>query len=238
MSKRCDYKNCGCVYQHWPQDGPLKKNMNKTLQDLTNIFKERKGSVYAYILTTVKSDGHGGFIQIGSAPNFQGGLITLCTCKHYMRTWRETYDWKGIWIAGFTGINILGHHRNYLFYLMQIQDAFPSHKNLWDWLDPNVKNMKDASSNKLGDVYKPKSDLTDPFDPDHYCRPIKGHSHFKNNEWFNDISYKNSRTGRPSALLVGDPKYSFLWSQPNIYFKDKHPRTKCWDLEEFIKSLR
>lgn len=240
MSKKCEDKNSEGVCQEWPKDGKLKENMNKTLNILKSVSDNGDGVVYAYVLTTVKADDHGGFVQAGSAPNFQGGFITLCTCKHWMRTWRTTDAWKGVWIAGFTGVNILGDHQNYLFYLMRVQDSFRSHKELWDWLDSTMKKAKNASRYKCGDVYKPTPNLTDSFDSNHYCGLIKEpkHVHFKNNYWFKDIDYRNTKTKRRPALLVGAPDYSFLWSHPKIYFKDKLPLTKKWDdIEDFAKLL-
>lgn len=240
MSEKCEDKNSEEVCQEWPKDGELKANMNKTLNTLKRVSENGDEVVYAYVLTTVKADGHGGFVQTGSAPNFQGGFITLCTCKHWMRTWRTADAWKDVWIAGFTGVNILGDRRNYLFYLLRVQEAFHSHKELWDWLDSTVKKAKNASRHKCGDVYEPTPNLTDSFDPNHYCGPIKEpkHVHFKNNDWFKDIDYRNTKTKRRPALLVGVPDYSFLWSRPKIYFKDKLPRTKNWDnIGEFISFI-
>lgn len=238
MTKKCE-DNSERVCQEWPKDGKLKENMNKTLSALKEILEEKEGGEsYAYVLTTVKADRDGGFVQAGSAPNFQGGYITLCTCKHYMRTWREVSDWKGIWIAGFTGINVLGDYRNYLFYLMQVQEAFQSHKELWNWLNSTVKQAKNASQHRCGDVYEPTSNLRNPFNPNHYRKPVKNHVHFKNDDWHKDINYKNTKTEKHPALLVGSPAYSFIWSQPKIYFKDKLPRTKKWNnIGEFIQLL-
>ncbi|MCD6573283.1 MAG: hypothetical protein J7K95_04240 [Thermoplasmata archaeon] len=241
MSGKCEDGNSEGVYQKWPTGGKLGKNMNKTLHDLKEMLTEEERLVYGYVLTTVKGDGGVSFVQTGSAPNFQGDLVTLCTCKHWMRTWREPKDWKGVWIAGFTGINVMDDHKNYLFYLMRVQEAFSSHKELWDWLDPAVRNVKNASLHKFGDVYEPiTSNLTDVFDPSQYREPIKKpeHVHLENNVWHKDIRYKNNKTGMRPALLVGDLKYSFLWSEPKIYFKDKHPRTKKWEnIKEFTDLL-
>lgn len=45
--------------------------------------KLRQQPVYAYIVTTIKTTQPGFQLQqTGSAPNFDGGRITLCTCKH------------------------------------------------------------------------------------------------------------------------------------------------------------
>ncbi len=241
MSEKCENKNGEGDCQEWPQDGELKANMNKTLNTLKRV-SENGGDerVYAYVLTTVKVDRHGGFVQTGSAPNFQGGFITLCTCMRQMRTYRKADAWKDVWIAGFTGVNILGDHRNYLFYLLRVKEAFHSHKELWDWLDSTVKKAKNASRYKFDEVYEPLPNLTDSFDRNQYCEPIKEpkHVHFKNDQWFKDIDYINTKTKRRPALLVGAPDYSFLWSRPKIYFNDKLPRTMYLDnIREFITKL-
>ena len=189
------------------------------------------------VLTTVNEDGVC-FVQKGSAPNFQGDLITLTTCKHYMRTYRFPVDWKDVWITGFTGVNTMEDHLNYLFYLMRVQDAFQSHKELWNWLDPSMRRAKNARYNTCGDVYEPMPSIKDPFRALEYYPPIKNHVHKKNDNWYKDINYLSSKTKRKSALLVGDPTFSFLWSQAKIYFKDKLPRTKKWDdMQDFTQLL-
>jgi hypothetical protein len=240
MSEKCGCKNSEGICQEWPKDGKMKENMNTTLNTLKRRFENEDGMVYAYVLTTVEGDGYGGFIQTGSAPNFQGDFITLCTCKHWMRTWKTTDAWKDVWIAGFTGVNILGDYRNYLFYLMQVQEAFQSHKELWNWLDSTVKQAKNASHHRCGDVYEHTpnlKDLKDRFNPVYYYEPVKKHVHFQNDEWRRDINL-NTRTNKHPALLVGNPDLSFLWSQPKIYSKDKLPRTKKWNnMGDFIQSL-
>lgn len=238
MSKRCRYKNNNEVCQNWPKCGKLRSNMDKTLNDLKRILENEEGIVYSYVLTTVEKDAHGSFIQRGSAPNFQGGFITLCTCMHYMRTWRSVDDWKGVWIAGFTGIGTLSDHRNYLFYLMKVQKAFQSHKELWEWLPPDVKKAKSSRYSICGDVFEPKSSLKDPFNPRDYHPPTKGHVHENENKWYQDINYVNGKTGKRSALLVGDPSFSFLWTKPKLYFKNNHPRTKRWEsIQDFTQLL-
>ena len=63
-------------------------------------------TVYGYVITTVElRDGL--FDQTGSGPNFDGGLITLCTCKHDLRARMHTEEWlKNQWIAGFTSWDV------------------------------------------------------------------------------------------------------------------------------------
>ena len=63
----------------------------------------RDEPLYAYIVTSIKTTPDLLLQQTGSAPNFQGGRITLCTCKHKDRA---TYHlskylddpWKNVWV--------------------------------------------------------------------------------------------------------------------------------------------
>ena len=66
---------------------------------------EFDSDVYYYVVRTVTLR-QGQFSQDGSAPNFDGGRLTLCTCKHWMRTLRPLDQWGGVWVAGFAGIGI------------------------------------------------------------------------------------------------------------------------------------
>jgi len=152
------------------------------LSKLKNLLKNEKGLIYAYVLTTIKSSKNNDFIQTGSAPNFQGFVITLCTCKHFLRTWKDVDKWKDIWIAGFTSIKILNDNKNYLFYLMKIENAFSSFYELWSWLSDEDRKIKNARFNKLGDIYEPKRTIKDPHNPLNYYSPIKNHVHEENNE--------------------------------------------------------
>src|SRR5260370_29241064 len=88
----------GEKFQPFPDDGPLAHNMNMELDTLSRIDK-RQGIAYSYVVTTV-SNRDGEFRQYGCGPNFQGGLLTICTCKGRMRTYPGVL--RGTWIAGFT----------------------------------------------------------------------------------------------------------------------------------------
>ncbi len=76
--------------QPFPKKGILFKNLDLNLEQvLKKLGTEQKPEIYAYILSTVSfSKEQDQFVQNGSAPNFQGDYITLCTCKHYMRSCR------------------------------------------------------------------------------------------------------------------------------------------------------
>ena len=116
---------------------------------------------------------------------------------------------------------------------MKVAQSFRSHREIWDAL-PSRRNIKSAKVNPLGDIYEPKQDINDEFDYLDYYEPVDSHVHA--NQWQADIDYKTSYGKRP-ALLVGDAKYSFIWSHPIIYFKHMHSRTKIWHMKDFTKSL-
>ena len=194
-----------------PRKSRLAKNRNLRRKPLyRKIYKFRNDTVYAYILTTIECrDGH--LRQFGSAPNFQGGMITLCSCKHWMRTFRDTESWEGVWIAGYTNRDL----GNKLFYLMRVSEAYKSHRDLWqsDRISEKTKAKKDAHLSRFGDIYQPKNDASDDFSPLEYVRPCRSHVHRNPDIWHEDIDYYSDRQGRRPALLVGDPKYSFLWDK-------------------------
>src|SRR5205814_6718268 len=66
---------------------------------LPRSLRNESGEVFSYKLTTVKKTS-AGFVQDGTAPNYQGERITLCTCMHHHRTWPRID--VGTWIAGFS----------------------------------------------------------------------------------------------------------------------------------------
>ncbi|MGZ4956638.1 MAG: hypothetical protein ACXV8O_00920 [Methylobacter sp.] len=196
---------------HWPRI---------TLNDLRRILQEEaEVEVRVYTVATTRLDKKSNEIyHIGSGPNLEGELATLCICKHSMRQNHKTDGWKGLWILGLTsraksnGFN--GEH--YLFYMMKVDQAFESHKELYEYLDKEDKNalqIKNALKNPLGDIFEPKSICTNSLDPTMYKPPHKNHSH-GDDHWLDDIVYKT----KPVPLLVGELNNTFVWSQPMIKF--------------------
>ena len=123
---------------------------------------------------------------------------------------------------------------------MKVSNAYPSFKSLWESLPEKVRNIKNATYNPCGDIYQPKPDIINEFDPEQYYPPIEGHPHHedeKDNEWHNDINY--SANNKRPALLVGDPNLSFLWFRPIIFYKNssRFRTRKFVDVQEFIKYL-
>jgi len=224
--------------QPFPQTGHLAENLNLSLDDLLKI-DTTNAIVYSYIVRTVKnSEGH--FIQTGSAPNFQGDVITLCTCKHRMRTsLHKMLDWKNKWIAGFTGVEA-GNGSNALFYLMKVGYVFESYSDFWNSkeISRETKQAKAARFHRCGDIYEPKDTYSSPFDYQSYERPCKEHSHYKDNIWHKDIDYKGYKRRKP-VLLAGDTDYSFLWIKPEIVYNDRLPRNpKKLELKDMIENLK
>jgi hypothetical protein len=207
--------------QPFPKTGPLSKRLD--LQELRSTLSgSKEETVYAYVVDSiVRSKVDDKFIQCGSGPNFQGGLITLCTCKRWMRTFRTPEEWKGTWIAGLCSVNA-ANGQQALFYLMRVEEACESHRDLWAALRHDVQVAKTARTHCLGDVYEPRLQR-DPFDPTSYHLPAKNHSHRSDrwpDEWREDINYVGKKRRR-AALLVGDPNRSYLWDWPQLIYSGK-----------------
>ncbi len=222
-----------------PRRGLLVKNLNLSLEALSErISPLQQDTIYSYVVTTVKHR-KGRFYQKGSGPNFQGDLVTLCSCKHYMRTFRGIVQpRKGVWIAGFTSRTYLGSHK--LFYLMKVAQAFKSQREFSqsDSISEEAKNAKVAHLDRFGDIYQPKSKSGDPYCHTSYFRPHKNHVHREPDIWHKDINYV-TRYGRRPGLLVGHQKHSFLWDRPVITLSCDLPRStkKTTDLSDFIGLL-
>jgi hypothetical protein len=209
------------------------------------LINDKSDAVYAYIMSSVVLDGDK-LLQTGSGPNLQGGYITLCTCKHRMRTSLPRNEWLGKWVAGFTSVECGGRH--WLFYLAKVEEARESQSELWHSgeLPKETRRAKSARYSRLGDLYEPKSELDSVgrFDPDQYHMPITRHSHHKHacdNNWRFDIDYSRKKLKvkpkRHPSLLVGDPEFSFIWRKPLLYVDGRWRQTIYGTLGEFLEDL-
>jgi hypothetical protein len=233
------------MVQPFPSNGPLRRNLGLPLAGLKEKIKSDQNKVYSYVLMSVEIDHtYATFQQRGSGPNFQGGALTLCTCKHRMRASLPSDDWKGVWVAGFTSRTIYdGKH--WLFYLAKIESGYESHSDLWYAMTAGIRNSKAADRHFLGDVFRPKApQLTGAarYKPTRYVMPTD-HTHRLrpgDSRWKNDISYCHAdKYGHP-ALLVAAPKQTYLWDEPIIYFDAPHCRNfqKWGSLSQFLGQLR
>ena len=235
-------------FQAFPTGGPLGHNLGLPLPLLIDLLGRPQERAYSYVASTVQlNHERETFEQRGSAPNFQGGLLTLCTCKHQMRATQTPDQWMGVWLVGFTSRTIYdGKH--WLFYLAKIASAHESHADLWAALQAGVREAKAADAHYFGDLYRPKSPpLRDDarFSPGRYVSPGR-HAHRWHdddgwhNDWHNDISYGlTEKFGRP-PLLVADPQQTFIWNEPMIHFEEDHCRNflKWSSLQELVARLR
>lgn len=218
-----------------PQPFPTKGVFNLDLRkaDLEDRIGEHQGKVRSYKMTSIYLDDQGHqFEHWGSGPNFQGGLLTLCSCAHQIRAekkdpneWLE--DW---WLAGFTIPKQCGH--TWLFYLAQVEQVYSTAADLWTALPTQTRTAKSTRRNRLGDAYQPSpaSSCADPFDAAHYYTPVVGHSHHLNqadDNWKKDIEFYNSKFKRHASYLVANSDLTFLWQTPTMFLKD-HPRNKTW----------
>lgn len=224
-------------HQPFPKKGKLYGNTNLPPGRLRNVIGSEQATAYCYVIDTVKNEG-GRFVHRGSGPNLQGGMITLCTCKHHMRTSLGPDEWEGKWVAGFTGVGA-GGGRNALVYLTKVGHAFEAHHDLWysDRIPAETKRAKSATLNRLGDLFEPFDELSDPFDHRGYRPPHEAHSHAPNSAWHGDVD-RTGYGGRRAALLAGDPEYSFLWDRPTIFSPDSIGRGyRKIALSELISQL-
>jgi hypothetical protein len=204
--------------------GLLSRQQDLSLSTLTSWIPQHLQArpVYVYVITTVVNE-NGQFVQTGSAPNFQGDCITLCTCKHKDRAYPPKQNchgpdlnqpWKGIWIAGICGP--AAFRPRGLFYLMLVEEVFDSHADIWQALKKPA--LKSATRNVFGDIYEPKPNLANKWVSADYRQSATGHVHSDQSSRLKDIE-KVYRPDRHPKLLFGDVKQSYVWSSPLIRLK-------------------
>lgn len=188
--------------------------------------------VLAYVVRTCKpkqgsSNASVVLEHTGSGPNIAGGRITLCTCKHMMRTSPVFCDddlKSNIWIAGFSSSNFDG--KNWLYYLMKVDRKFDSQREIYEYLQstPDVLKQKLATKNDRGDIFEPRSSLSKHFDPDAYKKPCVNHSHIEGDEWKRDIDCQYH--GRRPKMLLGDEANSFCYPSGKIFLNTAKPMSR------------
>lgn len=204
--------------------------------------------VLAYVVATckpikVEPAASLALIHTGSGPNLDGGRITLCTCKHRMRTSPVFFDKKfsnrSIWIAGFS--SSAGGGKNWLYYLMKVGMTFSSQQEIYDHLKatPVILAAKLATNPKAhGDIFEPKTNCSNSFDPSLYELPHPGHSHRKEDEWKKDISVEYY--GRNPKMLLGKKGHSYCYPSAQI-LRTGEPMTQGNQRlsgEDFIHALK
>lgn len=176
---------------------------------------------YIYVVTTAELLPNGAFKQTGSAPNFNGGRITLCTCKHKDRSSPPPLNcqgpnlqdpWQSVWVGGICSATVLRPRS--LFYLMLIEQTYASHQALWSAL--GGPRAKSAFRNPIGDVYEPvASTAANPWSQSSYQPHLKAHVHDKTARKY-DIEQTFYSSARHPRLFLGDKRRSYVWSSSTI----------------------
>lgn len=243
IKKSSHHKNSGCSTnddelntrdrQYIPE-----KFIRKKL-DMEKILKENSLPIYAYVLTTADyNDVEKKIIQGGNSPNFEGGIATLCCCKHYMRTYPKIQP--DVWIAGFTTRAKTG--KNYLFFLAKIEDFKCFFYDLEKYLNLKKGVDLDAKStlkSNLGDIYIAKKGAQNHlYKSKWYNEPCYSHVHFngkKNWKW--DIETPEYK--KHHKLLIFDIDNTFVWEEPTYFSKRQIPRGDSkFNTNEFITNLQ
>ena len=179
--------------------------------------------VYAYIVTTIKTGPRPGYTltQTGSGPNFDGGRITLCTCKHRDRATISRFGrWDNVWVAGLTSKQDTPSRS--LAYLMCVERFFLSQLDLWIALGPHCRAAKSASLSPIGDLYEPTPRPgSDPYDPANYQPPMVGHVHASiggRHPWHDDIRQWGPNH-QPHRLLLGQVNKSYQWPRTEMILR-------------------
>ncbi|UUZ77402.1 hypothetical protein LP414_09350 [Polaromonas sp. P1(28)-13] len=223
-------------------------NIGALCTRIANVGPPDNERVYGYVVRSVRPN-NGKYVQRGSAPNFEGGLITLCTCKHSMRASLSPDEWKkGVWVAGLTSWDLDFGKQQSLVYLMRVGEAYASQAGLVHELRHSgrsaIVEAKNSARHILGDLMTPAKasfSVADQFQASAYSIPILGHSHRQTEagtEWQNDIDYLSRGGGRP-AMLVGDVDYSFIWTRPMVRRRNPaHSRPyRKWTLSSFLDDI-
>jgi hypothetical protein len=218
---------------------------------LTPDFVERGGSLddlrlalategdaplLLYVMSSTRV-GDGRIDQHGSGPNLEGGVATLCTCKHHVRTWKSVA--AGTWMAGVTSGARGADVRQALFYLARIERTFASHRELWAALPDAARRAKSMSDNYLGDLFEPlPGAATDPYAATSY-RPVTTHSHITEAGDATELDRDRCHVpGVRPRLVAFDPAATFAWSRPVIRREAGAGRGARWTrLADFIDSL-
>jgi hypothetical protein len=236
---------CGCDSDKECQDLEYWSSSSFTLDDLNKKLGEHlKDDVYVYTVSSTKLSKDT-IKHIGSGPNLEGELATLCTCKHWMRQQSSLNTWKNTWILGLTSRarNNGFNSEHFFFYLMKVEQEFKSHQELFKYLsekNSNALKIKNAVTNRLGDIFEPdlESSCTDPFKPDRYKKLHPKHSHV-GDQWHGDITGNGKDKDNNSArLLLGDVKHTFVWTKPCITFSEnRNCGSKKMKIEKLLKDF-
>lgn len=203
------------------QDRPADEIANRL--DFENLLEGVK-TIYVYPHHEIKLSDEGEFQQTRSGPNWEGGKVTMTTCKHLLRTYKSIQGGGNVAICGVT--NKL-NGENFIMYVGVVSDTFDSNYELSRYLEhhyPEVFRIKSVKYNRLGDIFAPMYGLdgNDRYDSLNFEEPCYDHCRKEENDskgdpkWLKDIEYSARQSVRPKCLIV-DPVTvhttpNFIWT--------------------------
>ncbi len=187
--------------------------------------------------------------QTRSAPNWDGGLATLATCKHLVRSYN--LDWRGAWFVGLCPRDLAS---NTVLYAGRVDEVHDSNYDLGcrvREISPEVFAAKSSLTNPRGDLYEPMDAQTgfDKYDHRHFVAP---QDHTRSVDWYKkspgsldgltpvqkwrrDIEYVMH--GRRPKVFILRPFH--LFTQPTVWSNLEPGRaTLRLTAAEFADSLR
>jgi hypothetical protein len=195
------------------------------------LQQHEQDDVYLYTQHEIFYDG-GVIKQTRSTPNWEGGLVTFCNCKHNMRTYQRD-TWVGAWLVGLCPKEC---EDNTMLFAGRIDRAFDSHYGLSHMVYrdyPQVALHKLAHTNPRGDLYIPKHGFNlassgrryhhnTYIEPVNHCRAVETYRKSPGStmradgtvpKWWRDLEYLQ-RGIRPQVFIL-QPCY--LFSKPMLW---------------------
>lgn len=177
--------------------------------------------------------------QTRSSPNWEGGMVTYCTCKHLMRSVsRDT--WEDTWIAT---VGPRECENNCLVCVGRIWRSFPSNFTLSGCLRsyPEIFKVKMADTNPRGDLYTPKGRALAGYDVYKHSNFLEPPKHTRSVDfykkspgsvserkdglipkWWRDLEY-TMYGNRPMVFILSP---CWIFSRPMLW-SDRDPKRAC-----------
>lgn len=186
-----------------------------------------------YLYTHHQIEWEDGIIkQTRSSPNWLGGVFTYSTCKHQMRTYKESVDWIGRLLVG---LNPRQCGDNCILYIGVVNRSFHSNYHLGLALKkeyPIAYKAKQANTNPRADLYEPKRSLVgnEVYSHQNYNEPpnhTRSTEYYKSSpgsqsnrpdgcvpKWWRDIEYVSKAGKRPPSFTL-DPVW--IYKEPLVW---------------------
>lgn len=168
--------------------------------------------------------------QTRSSPNWDGGMVTYATCKHFMRS-QKSKNWEGTIVCGLCPKHC---KENCLLFVGAVWKQFPSNYTLSGVLNttyPKIYRAKLSLYNPRGDLYVPKSILNGTKEIHNHTNYVAPINHTRSVEyyasspgsvgdehgvpkWWRDIEYLPNHGNRPKVFIMNP---CWLFSKPLLW---------------------